>query len=94
MFLTHAVAVLETLGAAGRAEGPQEAPSLATLSVGALPTVALDLLPLALGVFREVFREAYPNTRVVVQTGPMRRCWPCSRPARSTSRSDGWPTRR
>jgi len=65
VFLVHAVGVLEALGAAGRAVGPAEAPTLVTVSVGALPTAALDLLPNALGAFREVC----PNARVVVQTG-------------------------
>ncbi|MDN0081715.1 LysR substrate-binding domain-containing protein [Crenobacter sp. SG2305] len=64
VFLVHAVGVLEALGAAGRAIGPEEAPTLATVSIGTLPTAALDLLPNALGAFR----ETNSNTRVVVQT--------------------------
>jgi DNA-binding transcriptional LysR family regulator len=64
IFLAHALGVLEALGAAGRALGPEQAPSLLTVAVGALPTVALDLLPYALGAFR----EANPDSRVLVQT--------------------------
>nr|WP_294863621.1 LysR substrate-binding domain-containing protein [uncultured Pseudogulbenkiania sp.] len=63
-FLVHAVAVLDTLGAAGRAVSKHDAPSPTLLRVGALPTVAIDLLPLALGEFR----AQRPHTSVQVQT--------------------------
>jgi LysR family pca operon transcriptional activator len=64
-FLTHAVAVLEALEAARTAVGSQQTPNTEAIYVGALPTVAPDLLPLAL----DTFRRARPHTRVVIQTG-------------------------
>lgn len=63
-FLTHALAVREALAAARRSVGIGAAPSGETLAVGALPTLAPDLLPPALGAFREMHAQA----RVVVHT--------------------------
>lgn len=63
-FLDHALSVLEALEGARRAvqdnEGVHE-----TVMVGALPTVAPDLLPEALGLFRGI----WPQARVDVQIG-------------------------
>ncbi len=61
--LPHALAALEALGRAARAADPT-APAAATVHVGALPTVAPDLLPAAL----LAFRRTHPDSRVVLQT--------------------------
>lgn len=63
-FLMHAVAVLDALNAARAAVGTdQEAPG-ETIHIGALPTVAPDLLPVALAEFR----RRHPHARISVQT--------------------------
>lgn len=63
-FLAHAAAVMAALHAAQAAvSGAAAAP--AVVSVGALPTVAPDMLPAAL----EDFRRRCPGTRVEVRTG-------------------------
>ncbi len=63
-FLAHALAVQDALNAAGAAVGGEQAPQSEAVYVGALPTVAPDLLPLALAEFR----RQHPHTRAVVQT--------------------------
>lgn len=63
-FLTHAVSVLEALDAAKNAISKGKRPQAEALYIGALPTVAPDLLPWALNAFRNV----RPHTRVVIQT--------------------------
>jgi pca operon transcription factor PcaQ len=63
-FLAHALTVLDALQAAGAAVGPQRIRQREALRIGALPTVAPDLLPGAL--LR--FRQHYPDARVAVQT--------------------------
>jgi LysR family pca operon transcriptional activator len=63
-FLTHAVAVLEALDAARNAVAADKTPQNEAVYVGALPTVAPDLLPLAL----DHFRRARPHAKVVIQT--------------------------
>jgi DNA-binding transcriptional LysR family regulator len=63
-FLVHAVSVLDSIGAARNAVGPDKTPSAESVFVGALPTVAPDLLPAALSAFR----KTRPHTRVVIQT--------------------------
>lgn len=63
-FLPHAVAVLEALSAAGNAVARETTPKTEAVYVGALPTVAPDLLPVAL----DAFRALRPDTKVVVQT--------------------------
>lgn len=65
MFLLHAQAVLDALDAAQASVASGRSPQPAVLHVGALPTVAPDLLPPVLAVFR---RE-HPDTRIEVQTG-------------------------
>ncbi len=64
IFLAHAVAVQEALNAAQLAVGIGHAPRFETVHVGALPTVAPDLLPLAL----LAFRRSHPDVRVLAQT--------------------------
>ncbi|NEX59994.1 LysR substrate-binding domain-containing protein [Noviherbaspirillum galbum] len=64
-FLRHALAVMEALGAAQASFGGKGQHAAETLVVGALPTVAPDLLPAAI----KTFREAYPETGFVVRTG-------------------------
>jgi len=63
-FLPHAVAVLDALTAASSALLHETRPADETVRVGALPTVAPDLLP---GVLNQL-RARRPATRVVVQT--------------------------
>lgn len=63
-FLVHAMAVLDALNAAKAAVGMEQMPQSEAVYVGALPTVAPDLLPLAL----VGFRRRHPHARVVVQT--------------------------
>lgn len=63
-FLAHAVAVLDALHAAGAAVGPQREARHESVRIGALPTVAPDLLPGAL----QRFRRAHPQAQVSVQT--------------------------
>jgi len=64
VFLAYAIPVLEALDAAQGAVGAEQAPHADTLYVGALPTVAPDLLPAAL----RIFRRAYPDARVTIHT--------------------------
>lgn len=64
IFLAHAVPVLEALDAARNAVGPQQAPQTEAVYVGALPTVAPDLLPGAL----QLFRASHPDARVTIHT--------------------------
>jgi LysR family transcriptional regulator, pca operon transcriptional activator len=64
VFLPHAVAVLEALHAGQHAVGNAQASAGETVHVGALPTVAPDLLPFAL----TAFRERHADARVVIQT--------------------------
>lgn len=63
-FLAHAISVLDALHAAGAAVGPQRERQHEAVRVGALPTVAPDLLPGALRRFRQEHAEA----QVSVQT--------------------------
>lgn len=62
-FLAHALSVLEALDGARRAVQDDGADIHEVVLVGALPTVAPDLLPEALGAFRRV----WPQARVDVQ---------------------------
>lgn len=62
-FLVHALSVLDALDGAARAVGKGGGASQETVIVGALPTVAPDILPLAL----TLFRQQYPQVRVEVQ---------------------------
>lgn len=64
IFLLHAVTVLDALNAAKVALGTAQAPQHEVVQIGALPTVAPDLLP---HVFN-VFRLSHPQARVVVRT--------------------------
>ena len=64
IFLVHAVAVLDALNAAKAAVEIEQAPHSEAVYVGALPTVAPDLLPLVLAGFR----QRHPHARVVVHT--------------------------
>ena len=64
LFLTHAVTVRQSLDAARNAVGEQQTPQTQVLRIGALPTVAPDLLPLAL----TVFQRSHPAARVMIQT--------------------------
>jgi LysR family pca operon transcriptional activator len=57
-FLAHAVAVLEALDAARNAVGAEQAPKTETVHIGALPTVAPDLIPTALTSFRRMHSHA------------------------------------
>jgi len=63
-FLAHAITVLEALDAAKAAVDSRHAPQSETVHVGALPTVACDLLPDAL----IEFRRRHPHARVTIQT--------------------------
>lgn len=65
VFLSHALSVLEALEGARRAVGNDSEATHETVLVGALPTVAPDLLPLALAEFRAV----WPQARVDIQIG-------------------------
>lgn len=64
-FLRHAVAVTDALNAAHASFGAKVTSTAETIFIGALPTVAPDLLPPAL----ETFRRQHPDARVVFQTG-------------------------
>ncbi|WP_397474170.1 pca operon transcription factor PcaQ [Pusillimonas sp.] len=64
-FLDHALSVLEALEGARRAVQDDGQGAHETVMVGALPTVAPDLLPEALVLFRRV----WPQVRVDVQIG-------------------------
>jgi LysR family transcriptional regulator, pca operon transcriptional activator len=64
VFLAHAIPVLEALDAAHGAVGPQQAPRTEAVYVGALPTVAPDLLPAAL----QMFRQSHADARVTIHT--------------------------
>lgn len=59
-FLTHAVSVMDALEAARLAVQAGDQAAFEAVSVGALPTVAPDLLPLAMAQFR----PAHPDVRV------------------------------
>jgi DNA-binding transcriptional LysR family regulator len=63
-FLAHAVAVLDALDAAKSSIHADQEPSGEALHIGALPTVAPDLLPAVL----TQFQAAYPQVRIHVQT--------------------------
>src|SRR5690606_20320172 len=63
--LEHASSVLEALEAARRVVQDGGEAAHETVMVGALPTVAPDLLPEALGSFR----DAWPQARADVQIG-------------------------
>jgi pca operon transcription factor PcaQ len=63
-FLAHALAVLDALHAAGAAVGPQRETQHEAVRIGALPTVAPDLLP---GALRR-FRQNHPEAQLSVQT--------------------------
>lgn len=52
-FLTHAVKVLDALNTAGQALNRKEDASADVVRVGALPTVALGILPAAIGRFHQ-----------------------------------------
>lgn len=65
VFLAHALAVLEALNAARNAVGGGAAETIASIHIGALPTVAPDLLPLAL----TQFHRQRPLCSVQVDTG-------------------------
>jgi LysR family transcriptional regulator, pca operon transcriptional activator len=64
-FLRHAVAVTDALSAAHASFGAKVASTAESIFVGALPTVAPDLLPPAL----QAFRTDHADARVVFQTG-------------------------
>jgi DNA-binding transcriptional LysR family regulator len=63
-FLAHALPVLEALDAARNAMDRRKAPHQETLRVGALPTVATDLLPPAVAALR----RAHPHVRLAIHT--------------------------
>jgi len=63
VFLDHAVSVLDALEGARRSVQPDTAAEHEAVYVGALPTVAPDLLPAALAGFRRL----WPQARVDVQ---------------------------
>jgi len=66
-FLSHALKILDTIETAGQAFGNQagaEHGSVALIRVGALPTVAPDVLPGAIAAVRAL----RPATRIMVQT--------------------------
>ena len=68
VFLGHALAVRDALSAARRSVGAAAAPAVETLAIGALPTLAPDLLPPALRTLRETRAQA----RVIVHTAANR----------------------
>jgi len=63
-FLAHALSVLEALEGARRAMLDEASATLEVVRVGALPTVAPDLLPLALAEFRHVWPEAKVDIQI------------------------------
>ena len=63
-FQAHALTVIVALERVEDALGLAHTPAIALLQIGALPTVAPDLLPLALAAFR---RE-HPAAKVLIQT--------------------------
>jgi pca operon transcription factor PcaQ len=65
MLLGHAVAELDALNAARNAVSEEQAQPIDSIHIGALPTVAPDLLPQAL----VQFRRQRPHSRVLLQTG-------------------------
>src|SRR5690606_7920639 len=64
-FPSHAMAVLDALDSGRRAVGDESDAASESVSVGALPTVAPDLLPYAL----TKFRAEWPRARIDVQIG-------------------------
>ena len=62
-FLAHAVSVMDALESARLAVQAKDQAIHEAVFVGALPTVAPDLLPLAMGQFRTI----YPNARIDIQ---------------------------
>lgn len=63
-FLTHALGVLDALDAVSEAIGTEQAPQREAIQIGALPSVAPDLLPAAL----QIFRRHHPDAQVAIQT--------------------------
>lgn len=63
-FLAHAVNVLKALQTAGSAVGSEQVAESESVQVGALPSVAPDLIPAAL----HAFRRLRPHARVVIHT--------------------------
>lgn len=63
-FLAHAVNILEALHAAAGAVGSAQEQETESIHVGALPSVAPDLIPAAL----HAFRRTRPQARVLIQT--------------------------
>lgn len=63
-FLAHAVPVLQAIDAAKNSVGPKTRRKQEAVYLGALPTVAPDLLPPALAKFR----HAQPDARVLIHT--------------------------
>jgi LysR family transcriptional regulator, pca operon transcriptional activator len=63
-FLAHAVTVLEALDAAVGSVGAGKAPQAEAIHIGALPSVAPDLLPRAIADFRRI----HPHAGITIQT--------------------------
>lgn len=63
-FLTHALAVLDALDGARRSVGDDALAANETIHVGALPTVASDLLPGALAEFRRLLPRAGADVQI------------------------------
>nr|WP_242489927.1 pca operon transcription factor PcaQ [Noviherbaspirillum cavernae] len=63
-FLPHAVSVLEALDAVTNAVGQEQKPAHESIYIGALPTVAPDLIPAVL----PLFRQRHPQAKVLIQT--------------------------
>jgi len=67
-FLTHALSVLDALEGARRAVGDAGEAAHESVHIGALPTVAPDLLPLALAEFRSTWPQARVDIQIAANT--------------------------
>jgi LysR family pca operon transcriptional activator len=64
LFLPRALNVLEALDAASSAVGQEQQPNEEPITIGALPSVAPDLIPPVL----QTFRQRHPTAKVRIQT--------------------------
>lgn len=63
-FLPRALSVLEAIDTIGSAIGPEQEQADEPIYIGALPSVAPDLIPQVL----QAFRQRHPNAKVLIQT--------------------------
>lgn len=68
LFLTHALSVLDALEGARRAVSADSEAAHETVLVGALPSVAPDILPLTLAEFRTMWPQARVDIQIAANT--------------------------